>query len=211
MDGQEHIILVEFCVKYNCTLTARLEYDDELWGEVFDNQTGVGMIGALAMRDANVSVAAMYLWESPYQFTQYSAIIQKATATKIVPKPLPLPYWETPILPFPGDIWTYVLSSFLIGALALFSVNVILKRINNDVVGHEALGLSDSIYTVFKVSLFQGVRIDINYLSNIAIFTSILTFALIIGNLYCGEYLRRIINLDLKSNHLWYVQAVYQV
>lgn len=188
LDGQEHIILLELCVKYNCTLTARLEYDEELWGETFDNHTGIGLLGALTMREANVTVAAMYLWEPPYKFAQYSSIIQRATATKIVPKPLPLPYWQTPFLPFPGYIWCYVMISFLIGALTLFIVNASQKRINNYVAGHVAFGLSDSIYTVFKMSLFQGVKININFLSNITIFTAILTFALVIGNLYCGEF-----------------------
>lgn len=141
------------------------------------------------MREANVSVAAMYLWDSTYKFTQYSTIIQRATATKLVPKPKPLPYWQTPILPFPGYIWCYVISSLSIGALTLFIVNVSLTRIENRVAGHGhgVYGLFDSIYAVFKISLFQGARININFLSNVAIFTVILTFALIIGNLYCGE------------------------
>lgn len=189
MDGQEHIILLELCVKYNCTFTARLQYDEELWGDVFDNHTGTGLLGALTMREANVTVAAMYLWEPPYKFTQYSAIIQRASATQIVPKPFPLPYWQTPFLPFPAYIWGYVMSSFGIGALTLFLVNVSQTNIKtkNRETGHEAFGLFDSIYAVFKMSLFQGVNININFLSNITIFSAILIFALVIGNLYCGE------------------------
>lgn len=187
LDGQEHIILLELCIKYNCTLTARLEYDEELWGEVFDNHTGNGLLGALTMRDANVSVSALYLWEPPHKFAQYSSVIQRATDTYIVPKPLPLPYWQTPFLPFPGYIWGYVLSTFLIGALTLFLVNVIQTRIKKNEAGHVTFGIFDSIFVVFKMSIFQGVSIDINFLSNITIFTAILTFALVIGNLYCGE------------------------
>lgn len=187
LEGHELMILVEFCLKYNCTLTARLEYEEELWGEIFDNQTGNGLIGAIATRDANIAVTALYTWDIWYGYTQYSSIIQRAVATNIVPKPLPLPYWQTPILPFPGYIWSYILGAFLFGASALFIVNVSQSRIDNRVAGHVAFGLFDSIYAVFTMSIFQSVKIDINFLSNIIIFTAILIFALIIGNLYSGE------------------------
>lgn len=187
LDGQECLIILEFCTRYNCTLTARLDYDVDTWGDVFDNQTGNGLLGSLVMREANISAAALYLWPLPHKFTQYSQIIQKATATQIVPIPLPLPFWQTPILPFPGYIWSYVISSFFVGALTLFLVNVMLTRIDKRVDGHVAFGLSDSIYTVFKISLFQYVSINTKFLSNVAIFTAILAFAFNIGHLYCGE------------------------
>lgn len=189
LDGQENIIIVEFCLKYNCTITARLEYDEELWGETFHNQTGNGMLGALAMRDANVSVAAMYLWDAPYEFIQYSTVIQRAAATNIVPKPLPLPYWQTPLLPFPGYIWGYVISSFLIGSIMLFILNVSHTRINVDRHGHvsSSLELFDSIYMVLKMSTFQAVKLNVYFLSNITIFTVMLTYALVIGNLYSSK------------------------
>lgn len=139
------------------------------------------------MREANVSVAAMYLWNAPYKFTQYSSVIQRAIATHIVPKPLPLPYWQTPFLPFTGYIWCYVISSFLICALTLFFVNVCQTIINDDVSGYKAFGLFDSIYAVFKMCLFQCITININFLSNVTIFTTILGSAFIIGHLYTGE------------------------
>lgn len=176
------------------------------------------------MRHANVSVAAMYLWESPYEFTQYtSSIIQRAAATYIVPKPFPLPYWQTPILPFSGSIWSYVLSSFLIGASVLFIVNDSHSRmgIQNRASRHPAFGLFDSIFTVLKMSLFQCVRMNIRFLSNIAIFTAILTFALVIGNLYCGKlhckeevYLGKSLlhrkhkkNFCLVHHHRWIIEC----
>ncbi|XP_063707554.1 uncharacterized protein LOC134836266 [Culicoides brevitarsis] len=184
LGGQEHIILVEFCLKYNCTLVARLEYDEELWGESFHNHTGFGLIGALTMRDANVSCAALYLWDNTYEFTQYTAIIQRATIDLVLPKPKPLPYWQTPILPFPAYIWGYVIGAFFIGAVTLFIVNLAQLRMKDDKVLD--YGLFESIYAVFMMSIFQGVNINIKFLSNIVLFTILLMFALIIGNLYAG-------------------------
>ncbi len=187
LTGQELILALEFCVKYNCTLTARLEYEEEMWGEVFDNQTGDGLLGALARRDVDVSVNALYLWEEPYKFIQYTSIIQKAVATYIVPKPLPLPYWQTPLLPFPAYVWCYVIGTFLICALSLFLINVGQTKLNNSPAGHVEFGFFDSIFEIFKMSIFQGATIDIKFLSNITYFTAMLIFALVIGNLYCGE------------------------
>lgn len=183
LDGQEHILLVEFCLKYNCSLTGRLEYDEELWGDSFPNHTGNGLLGALTTRDANVSCAALYMWDNAYEFTQYTHMLQHATITNIVPKPLPLPYWQTPILPFPGYIWGYVIGSFLVGAVVLFIVNLIQTKIEK---GLGAYGLFDSIYAVFMMSIFQGVNINIKFISNVVIFTVILIYALVIGNLYAG-------------------------
>lgn len=189
LDGQEHLILVEMCARYNCSLIARLDYDDELWGEIYQNQTGSGLLGALAMYDANVTCAAVCFWDNTYEFTQYSAQVQRAIVTHILPKPLPLPYWQTPILPFPGFIWGYVGGSFLIGAATLFIVNVTLAKLDwiTKDEGCTTYGLFDSIFAVFMMSIFQGVDINIKYFSNITIFTILLIFALVIGNLYCGK------------------------
>lgn len=199
LDGQEHIMLVEFCVKYNCTLTGRLDYDEELWGESFPNHTGIGLTGALTTREANVSCAALYLWDNTYEFSQYSAILQRATVTHIVPKPQPLPYWQTPILPFPAYIWGCVIGCFLIGAVVLFIVNFSQTKIEKGIGAHS---LFDSVYAVFMMSIFQGVNINIKFISNIAIFTVILVYALIIGNLYAGEFIHSVIYLLRHNNEL---------
>lgn len=84
LDGLEHLILVELCLKYNCTLTARLDYDEELWGDIYDNKTGYGLLGAIAMYQANVTCSSLTLWHSTYKFTQYSAQLQRASVTNIV-------------------------------------------------------------------------------------------------------------------------------
>lgn len=93
---------------------------------------------------------------------------------------------RTPILPFPGYIWGYVIGSFLIAAFVLFVVNLTQNQIEK---GIGIYGLFDSVYAVFMMSIFQGVNINIKFISNIAIFTVILVYALVIGNLYAGKYI----------------------
>lgn len=187
----EILILVELCSKYNCTLTARLDFDEEQWGDVYENQTGSGLLGSLVYYDANVTCGAVCLWDNVFVFTQFSAEVQKTQVTHIVPKPQPLPYWQTPILPFPGYIWAYVIVTFLIVAVAMFIISLMQMKMtatNMNETGRRTLGLFDSIFAVFSMSIFQGVDINIQYVSNVTIFTAILLFALVIGNLYCGKF-----------------------
>lgn len=186
LDGQENIILVEFCKKYNCVISGVFK-DDELWGESFHNHTGFGLLGALTLREANVSCAALYLWDETYEFTQYSAMIQRSIITHVLPKPNPLPYWQTPMLPFPSFIWLYVVGTFIIAAIILFLANQTQRRINPREESHIDYGFGDSIFAVFSMAIFQGVDISIKYMSNIVYFTILLIFALIIGNLYAGK------------------------
>lgn len=171
-----------------------MDYDEELWGDIYPNQTGTGLLGSLVMHDANVTCAAVSLWDNVFVVTQFSAQLQRAKVTHIVPKPLPLPYWQTPILPFTGTIWGYVCTTLLIVAVALFIVSFIQLKINWDLDGtrtyseQRAYGLFDTIFTIFSISIFQGVDINTRYVSNVAIFMAILLFALVIGNLYCGKF-----------------------
>lgn len=179
-------MLLEFCIKYNCRLTARLDYDEELWlGQFYPNQTD-GIIGALQKRDANVTCAAVYLWDNVYPFTQFSSIIQRAVITHIVPKPLRLPYWQTPTLPFSGFIWTVVIGTFVTAALALFLVNVTQNRMNA-LRKYEMRGLFDSICDVFMLSIFQAIVIRTRLFSDTVVYTVILFYALVIGNLYLSK------------------------
>lgn len=182
----ELLILVELCAKYNCTLTARLDYDEELWGDIYPNRTGNGLLGSLAAYDANVTVGSVCLWDNVFVVTQFATPHQRAKVTHIVPIPQPLPYWQTLILPFTASIWGYVCATFLIVAVALFVISFVQSKINAE--QKTTYGLWDKIFTVFSISIFQGVAINIRYVSNVAIFVAVLLFALVIGNLYCGKF-----------------------
>lgn len=36
--------------------------DNDSWGEVFEDQTGTGSLGAVAMHKADIAVGAIYYW-----------------------------------------------------------------------------------------------------------------------------------------------------
>ena len=78
LDGTEVTLIVEFCRKYNCSIEVSLgkfifvtlkntskflsiSVDEEhLWGEVFDNRTGNGIMGMIVERRADIAVSAIY-------------------------------------------------------------------------------------------------------------------------------------------------------
>ncbi|XP_038116680.1 uncharacterized protein LOC119768933 [Culex quinquefasciatus] len=96
IDGQESLILVEFCRKHNCTV--EVLYDDDMWGEVFENQTGTGSLGAVAMHKADIALGAIYYCLDPYNFTTFTVSLSRSGLTVVVPKPGILAPWKTPFL-----------------------------------------------------------------------------------------------------------------
>lgn len=72
----------------------------------------------------------------------------------------------------------------------MFVVNAIQSKIKTNEKEEKPIvkyGLFDSIYAVFMMGIFQGVNIDIKFISNIVVFTVLLVYALVIGNLYIGR------------------------
>lgn len=39
-----------------------------MWGEVFENQTGTGSLGAVAMHKADIALGAIYYWYNALRF-----------------------------------------------------------------------------------------------------------------------------------------------
>lgn len=61
ISGIEGCIMVEFCRKFNCVISARLEYDEDLWGWGFANHTGTGIFGAVLKYDADLTAGGCYM------------------------------------------------------------------------------------------------------------------------------------------------------
>ena len=57
------------------------------WGEIFDNRTGNGIIGAVVERRAEVGVGALYSWYHESIFLSLSKFISRTGVTVITPKP----------------------------------------------------------------------------------------------------------------------------
>lgn len=157
--------------------------EEGLWGESFHNHTGYGLVGALIDRRADIAIGAMYLWWPTLEFAIYSLPIQGASVVMIVPKPLPLAHFLTPILPFPPIVWACVLST-VITAIFMFH-----KTVNRqaELLNERKMSLFDSGFNVLMMSMFQPVTVDPKLPSFVIVFTILGFLCLICDNLYTGK------------------------
>ncbi|KAJ9599190.1 hypothetical protein L9F63_010321 [Diploptera punctata] len=122
-DGLEPQFIFEWSRKLN--FTYGWAHDDDYWGWIYKNGTGVGIFGILSMDKADVAFNAFYLWEPEHHFLDYSTVHFKTSIILICPKPKLVPGWMVPILPFNYNMWMAVLISVLgcTTALYIFSVS----------------------------------------------------------------------------------------
>ncbi|XP_075215171.1 glutamate receptor ionotropic, delta-2-like [Lycorma delicatula] len=129
-DGTEYRIFKEFSLKYNCTLS--LQTDDNMWGEIFENKSGNGILGNVYESKADVGFGALYLWYHEYQFLDYSAVYIRTGVTCLVPRVQQVSPLLLPLLPFDGKLWAIVLSTLIITAIFLYYVAKIANQFSNN-------------------------------------------------------------------------------
>ncbi|XP_026751135.1 glutamate receptor ionotropic, delta-2 isoform X1 [Galleria mellonella] len=117
-DGTETRIIEEFCRWLNCTI--ELVRDDEhQWGEIYENNTGVGVIGSLIEDRADVGITAMYSWYDEYVVLDFSTPYIRTAVTCVAPSPRILASWEMPLLPFTLYMWLALLFTLIYASIAL--------------------------------------------------------------------------------------------
>ncbi|XP_055543538.1 uncharacterized protein LOC129729084 [Wyeomyia smithii] len=182
VDGTEPRLLLEFCRRFNCTIET---YFDEAasWGEVYENHTGTGVLGAVATRKADFGVSAIYHWPEPYKYATYTVPISRSGVTALVPKPLTLPPWRTPFLSFSKHLWVAVALTFVAGVLAVWMLAKGRRRTFN-IPEQEATSFSDSVLTMIGFYMEQNAPLRNDSLSSAILFTSLLFTGFMVGNMY---------------------------
>uniref|UniRef100_A0A182SY81 Ionotropic glutamate receptor C-terminal domain-containing protein n=1 Tax=Anopheles maculatus TaxID=74869 RepID=A0A182SY81_9DIPT len=186
LDGTESRLFVEFCAKLNCTLEISLDEAGE-WGQIYDNRTGDGIIGAIVERRADVGVGALYSWHHESLFLALSKPISRTGVTCIVPKPLPLSSWMLGILPFSTFLWMAVLATVVVSTI----FEVIVSFVTQKFKANEAhrVDVCESMMGVISIFILQAVLLRINrnpYTSQMILIGSLLFVGLMIGNAYSG-------------------------
>ncbi|XP_063702357.1 uncharacterized protein LOC134832303 [Culicoides brevitarsis] len=180
LQGFEALLMVEFCRIFNCVISARLEYDEDMWGWGFRNHTGYGIMGAILKYDADLTAAGCYLMHDRYELIQYSYAIQRSSVIHILPKPKPLPLWNIPLLPFSAVIWKNV-------AIVLTTVAIFIFILNRIQVRYLPKFSKNSTLIVVQMSLFQNVeRLNYSTATNSIIYGTFLIYSIMIGNFYIG-------------------------
>ncbi|XP_058817470.1 uncharacterized protein LOC131680777 [Topomyia yanbarensis] len=183
-DGTEATLILEFCIRHNCTIEASFD-EVNVWGEVFDNHTGTGLLGAVIERRADIAVAAIYYWRQPYKFGTYTQPVSRSGITVLVPKPRMLPPWRTPFLSFTGYLWLAVFVAFCVGAIAVWLIEIgrykLLQPPNE-----MPITISDAMLTMIGFYMEQSARMRTDMVSCVFLFTSLLFAGFMVGNSYGG-------------------------
>ncbi|XP_032511198.2 glutamate receptor ionotropic, kainate 2-like isoform X2 [Danaus plexippus] len=117
-DGIDVRIVEEFCRWINCTIEIIRE-DEEEWGEIYANQTGIGVLGSVFEDRADLGITALYSWYEEYVEMDFSAPYIRTGITCIAPSPRLLASWTMPLLPFSLYMWIGIFFTFLYSSLAL--------------------------------------------------------------------------------------------
>nr|QIJ45772.1 ionotropic receptor [Glyphodes pyloalis] len=115
--GTEIKIVDEFCRWINCTIEI-VRDDVHLWGEIYENQTGVGVIGNVVEDRADLGITALYSWYEEYLVLDFSAPGVRTSVTCIAPSPRLLASWEEPLLPFSWYLWLALIFTFVYASIA---------------------------------------------------------------------------------------------
>ncbi|CAH2107283.1 unnamed protein product [Euphydryas editha] len=117
-DGIEVRIVDEFCRWINCTVEI-VRDDEHQWGEIYNNLTGVGVIGNVFEDRADLGITALYSWYEEFVVMDFSAPFLRTGITCIAPSPRLLASWEMPLLPFSLYMWIGLLFTFIYASFAL--------------------------------------------------------------------------------------------
>ncbi|KAG8257581.1 hypothetical protein J6590_046269 [Homalodisca vitripennis] len=85
LEGTEIRIALEYAQRHNCSLT--IITDKEQWGQIFENGTGDGIVGAVVEVWAEMGLGALYLCFHYYQFLDLSVLYIHMSITCLAPQP----------------------------------------------------------------------------------------------------------------------------
>uniref|UniRef100_A0A182P639 Ionotropic glutamate receptor C-terminal domain-containing protein n=1 Tax=Anopheles epiroticus TaxID=199890 RepID=A0A182P639_9DIPT len=186
IDGTEARLFVEFCAKLNCSLEISLDEAGE-WGQIYENRTGDGIIGAVVERRADIGVGALYSWYHESQFLALSKPISRTGVTCIAPKPLLLSSWLTAILPFSTVLWLAVLGTVAVSTVFEVLVSFVTQKFNPN--KPNRVDVCESMMGIISIFILQAVLLRTNrnpYSSQMILIGSVLFVGLMIGNAYSG-------------------------
>ncbi|EGK97165.1 AGAP012969-PA [Anopheles gambiae str. PEST] len=197
-DLNGYVLRTSMCNYLPFTGYERLVEDEDEWGDVYPNGTGIGLMGSVAERRTDIAFGAFYLWFKPYNFSSYTATISRSGVTVLVPKPKLLPHWRTPFLSFSWPLWIAVMVTFLVGIIATWLAGTVRLRLlllsaptdqpwtgRSDLIS-EQLTLSDAVLMMVGFFVAQSSPIRTDLWSCVCLFASLLLAGFMVSNLYSG-------------------------
>uniref|UniRef100_A0A182P0A9 Ionotropic glutamate receptor C-terminal domain-containing protein n=1 Tax=Anopheles epiroticus TaxID=199890 RepID=A0A182P0A9_9DIPT len=182
VSGTELWLVVLFCEIANCTTEIMIASE---WGNVFDNGTKWGLIGAPAKREVDITFAGLYTWYASFQHLAFSAVHSRSGCTCIVAKPRVVANWRTPFLSFTGSLWGAVLAAFIAGALAVLIMSRSRQRILQ-LSESTRYTFSDSVLLMIGFFMEQSVPMPNELIASCLLFTTLMFAGFMIGSSYNG-------------------------
>nr|QXO34780.1 ionotropic receptor Ir41n [Anopheles gambiae] len=182
ISGTELWLVVLFCEIANCTTEIMIASE---WGNVLDNGTKFGLLGAPAKREVDITLAGLYTWYSSFQHLAFSAVHSRSGCTCIVAKPRIIANWRTPFLSFTGSLWGAVLAAFVAGAFAVLVMSRSRQRILQ--LGEATrYTFSDSVLIMIGFFMEQGVPMPNELIASCLLFGTLMFAGFMIGSSYNG-------------------------
>uniref|UniRef100_A0A0V0J120 Putative ionotropic receptor IR41a.2 n=1 Tax=Cydia pomonella TaxID=82600 RepID=A0A0V0J120_CYDPO len=119
-DGIDIRFIEEFCRWINCTVEIVRPDDGQEWGEIYENNTGIGLVGNLVEDRTEIGITSLYSWYEEYRALDFSAPIIRTAVTCIAPAPRILSSWDLPLVPFSWLMWMCLIATFFFASFALF-------------------------------------------------------------------------------------------
>ncbi|KAK6621637.1 hypothetical protein RUM44_001444 [Polyplax serrata] len=171
-DGFETRIAALFVETVNGTWNAK-NYDD-LWGDLFVNGTGTGVVGAIVGEKADFGFSGFYQWYC--EDVDCIKPFYQSGITCLVPRPKLLSEWLTIVLPFTESTWTALIFAYFFNTGFFMLLLLVMKHLRGSNIFHHLwLSLSDSFFVTFRIQLQQIPKIR-RYYKPLAVYVRIMVF-----------------------------------
>ncbi|XP_052902245.1 uncharacterized protein LOC128309805 [Anopheles moucheti] len=182
LSGTEVWLVLLFCEIVNCTLEVMIASE---WGDVFDNGTKFGLIGAPAKGEVDIAISGLYSWYTSFRHLAFGVVNSRSGCTCIVAKPHSVANWRTPFLSFSGSLWCAVMAAFIAGAFAVLVMSRSRKRILQ-LTDSTQYTFSDSVLIMIGFFMEQSVRMPNELLASCFLFATLMFAGFMIGSSYNG-------------------------
>ncbi|XP_050306285.1 uncharacterized protein LOC126743299 [Anthonomus grandis grandis] len=120
--GSEMLTMVHFAHHHNCTVQPVI--NEGYWGDIFENGSGIGLLGNLVDDRADIGAAALYTWGFAYKALDLSKPMVRTGITCLVPAPKLAAGWLTPFYVYAPQTWLAVIATFLLSLITIYSLDI---------------------------------------------------------------------------------------
>ncbi|KAK9892094.1 hypothetical protein WA026_018296 [Henosepilachna vigintioctopunctata] len=156
--GTELRAAVEYAVAHNMTIDFTYnEHKEELWGELYSNWTGTGVMGNIILDKADIALASFETWDFVNPYLDMSAPYLRSSICCLVPRPENFSGWLIPLLSYTNWLWIAILLNFVYNVVTLALINYYYEKKNGFNLKIFSRILMKSFWVLLRISLSQVI------------------------------------------------------